>query len=58
MPTYTYVCNGCKVNLERLVKIDDRDEQHCDDCDKKLDRGIDSPGAVWAPTSSSGGLKV
>jgi putative FmdB family regulatory protein len=58
MPTYTFRCEKCSAELERIVKIDDRDNQNCESCDSKLVRGIDRPGAVWAPTSSSGGLKV
>lgn len=58
MPTYSYHCEACVNDLERIVKIDHRDKQHCLACDKKLKRKIDRPGAVWAPTSSSGGLKV
>ena len=58
MPIYTFNCVECEKQSDRIVKIAERDDQHCEECDAKLVRGIDSPGAVWAPSSSSGGLRV
>ena len=58
MPMYSYWCNACYLDKERIVKVDDRDGQTCESCRSPLHRKIDKPGAVWAPTSTSGGLKV
>ncbi len=58
MPTYSYSCTHCDEKSERLVPIIDRDEQLCNVCFVELKRLIDRPGAVWAPSSSSGGMKV
>lgn len=59
MPTYTYRCDNCEDTLEQIRKIADRDRLTlCKRCRRPIDRQIDIPGAVWAPTSTSGGLKV
>jgi len=54
MPIYSYTCWACDLELERNVKIDDRDNQICEKCLHRLIRQIDAPGAVYAPTSSGG----
>lgn len=56
MPTYSYYCRKCDQKKERLSKIADRDMQRCENCNNYLDRGIDSPGMVWAPTA--GGMRT
>lgn len=58
MPMYTVTCQECDVRTVRMCKIDERDLQTCDECDAIMIRGIDKVGAVYAPTSSSGTLKV
>ncbi|AXG66201.1 hypothetical protein SEA_ANNADREAMY_82 [Streptomyces phage Annadreamy] len=58
MPIYTYWCQCCDNDQERLIPIAQRDEQKCDECGNRLIRAIDRPGAVWAPTSTGGGMKV
>lgn len=58
MPMYTYSCLTCDVKTVRMCKIADRDEQHCDNCEEPLKRGLDRPGSVWAPTARSGGHAV
>jgi putative FmdB family regulatory protein len=57
MPIYTYHCTSCNESLEQIRKIDERDRLTiCRRCRKPVDRNIDSPGMVWAPTA--GGMKV
>jgi len=56
MPIYSYRCPECKYDLERIAKMDERDEQTCRNCESPLQRKIDRPGLVWAPTSSSSGV--
>jgi putative FmdB family regulatory protein len=58
MPIYTYWCQCCDSDDERLTKIAERDEQKCNSCGNRLIRAIDRPGGVWAPTSTGGGMKV
>ena len=58
MPIYTYWCQGCDSDHERMTKIDERDTQRCSECGNRLIRAIDRPGAVLAPTSTGGGMKV
>lgn len=56
MPMYTYNCETCDEKKEMLVKMEARDNATCPDCGGDLVRGIDSPGLVYAPTSSTTGL--
>ena len=57
MPTYTYYCSRCENDLEQIRKIDDRDKLLlCKRCRQPVERKVDSPGMVWAPTA--GGMKV
>jgi len=58
MPIYTYWCQGCDDDQEKLTSIVERDNQKCEQCGNRLVRAIDVPGAVWAPTSTGGGLRV
>ena len=58
MPIYSYKCTECNTSTVKMCKIADRDRQVCDDCQSLLKRGMDRPGGVYAPTSTSGGLKV
>lgn len=58
MPIYTYWCQCCDNDQEKIVNIDTRDNQKCNECGNRLVRAIDRPGGVWAPTSTGGGLKV
>ena len=51
MPTYTFNCMNCDITFEKVVKMDDRDNQICKECGYKLIRSIDRPGLVWAPTA-------
>jgi putative FmdB family regulatory protein len=54
MPIYTYYCKPCDKDFEKMSKIDERDNQKCDDCGYRLFRSVDIPGGVWAPTSGKG----
>ncbi|CAB4146022.1 CxxC_CxxC_SSSS, putative regulatory protein, FmdB family [uncultured Caudovirales phage] len=54
MPTYSYTCIQCDKDLERMTKIDYRDNQFCDTCGFRLARTIDRPGMVWSPTRNGG----
>ena len=58
MPVYQYSCPVCDTDEDRIVKIADRDAQHCGDCGYSLVRAIVFNGATWAPTSTGGGMKV
>jgi len=51
MPTYTFSCMNCDKIIEKIVKMEDRDNQKCDECGYDLVRAIDRPGLVWAPTA-------
>jgi len=45
MSLYEYICPNpnCQKKVERIVKFEDADKQHCDFCDTKLDRQISAP---------------
>ena len=58
MPMYTVTCENCDIKTVRICKIAERDLQVCDECDSLMKRGMDRPGAVYAPTATGGGLKV
>lgn len=59
MPIYTYHCSRCDESLEQIRKIDDRDTLTiCRRCRNPVERKVDAPGSVWAPTSTNGGMKV
>lgn len=55
---YTVGCNECGIKTVRICKIDERDEQVCEVCNGIMERRVDRPGGVYAPTSTGGGLKV
>jgi len=54
MPTYSYTCIECDKDLERMTKIDYRDNQFCEICGFRLARTIDRPAMVWSPTRNGG----
>ena len=54
MPTYTYYCEQCDINLEKMMKMQERDHAHCDKCNGTLKRKLDKPGMVWSPTRNNG----
>lgn len=57
MPMYTYICKECPLDeFERRVKIESRDAQFCGN-GHALERKLDFNGAVYAPTSTGGGMK-
>ena len=58
MPIYTYRCTECNFDLDRLVKLDERDDQACAKCNSPLERKINHPGAVWNPSRSSGAMRT
>lgn len=58
MPMYTVYCKECDIKTVRICKIAERDEQMCEKCFNIMERRMDRPGAVYAPTSTGGGLKV
>lgn len=59
MPIYTYRCEPCDQDTEQIRKIADRDRiMVCKNCRQPVNRKIDSPGSVWAPTATGGGMKV
>ena len=51
MPTYSYTCFACDLDLDRMTAIDQRDDQFCEKCCNRLIRNITMPGLVWAPTA-------
>lgn len=59
MPTYVYVCDN-NHELEQIRKIKDRDKLTiCGTCRRPMERDVAAfRGAVYAPTSTSGGLKT
>lgn len=54
MPIYTFYCAECREKKTRMCKIDDRNQQQCEKCDKKMIRKVDFPGSVWSPTRNGG----
>lgn len=54
MPLYTYYCKVCDTDIERITRIDLRDNQMCVDCGYRLIRNLDRPGMVWSPTRNGG----
>lgn len=48
---YDYWCQNCDTDIEKNVKISERDEQKCPDCGNRIVRAINAPGMVYAPTS-------
>lgn len=56
MPIFDYMCNSCLISEERNIKIENRDYQICE-CGELLKRQITFVGAVFAPTSTNGGMK-
>jgi putative FmdB family regulatory protein len=51
MPIYTYECDTCEAEYEQMRKIDDRDKlMICTYCQRPVERKVDRPGLVWAPT--------
>lgn len=54
MPMYTYTCLVCESEYSKIVKIDKRDDQICEECGHRLTRNIDRPGMVWSPTRNGG----
>lgn len=57
MPVYTYTCVSCDSDEERILRIDDRDNQFCKRCANRLNRSYVFEGAVYAPTSTNGTMK-
>jgi putative FmdB family regulatory protein len=58
MPIYSYRCDECQYDLERISTIESRDEQDCRKCESRLARKIDKPGAVWNPSRTSGAMRT
>lgn len=56
MPLYTYSCSECNSMHELSIKMEERDNVTCPDCNNSLSRGIDRPGLVWAPTRGGSGF--
>lgn len=54
MPMYTYTCPVCDEQYSKIVKIEERNDQFCEDCGYRLIRNIDRPGMVWSPTRNGG----
>jgi len=55
MPTYIYECKKCELEeIERMVRIEDRDGQYCGN-GHKLERKVVFTPSVYAPTS--GGMR-
>lgn len=55
MPMYTYKCARCGNEMQRLVPIDQRDEQTCD-CSGRLERdGVELQQPVHVDGLSSSG---
>jgi len=53
---YTQKCLRCDETKVVISKIEDRDKQSCSKCGMPLQRQLDVPGMVYAPTSSNGGV--
>lgn len=51
MPNYDYKCLTCDKKFDKVVSIENRDEQTCEDCGEKVERQITFGGMVWAPTA-------
>lgn len=51
---YSYSCTACDFSVDRLCKIESRDDQFCEKCGYRLARNIDRPGMVWSPTRNGG----
>jgi putative FmdB family regulatory protein len=51
MPNYDYKCLTCEKDFARIVAIDERDNQICEECEKPVERQITFGGMVWAPTA-------
>ena len=54
MPNYSYTCLACDKDEDRIVKIDDRDNQTCSACGNRLNRTYKFEGHVWSPTANGG----
>lgn len=54
---YTQFCPNCETSKVVMSSIAERDNQSCP-CGEKMKRQMDIPGAVWAPTASSGGATL
>jgi putative FmdB family regulatory protein len=54
MPIYTYFCNKCDKETEKIVSISARDNACCDVCEVEMERMLDTPGMVWSPTRNNG----
>ena len=58
MPTYEYQCRKCGWGGDRVVRIADRDKQHCQTivCDAPLERQVAAPlGRVMGVIPKGGG---
>jgi putative FmdB family regulatory protein len=58
MPLYTYECNNCGVQFERLQKFDDKPIKRCPECNKTAVKRVIQPagivfkGSGWYKTDS------
>lgn len=55
MPMYSYTCLACDTTIDMINKIERRDDAMCPQCGNRLNRNIDRPGLVWAPTRGGSG---
>jgi putative FmdB family regulatory protein len=49
VPLYTYHCNRCQTDIERTVKLEERDNQRCGRCKGGLERSGVECFAVGKP---------
>lgn len=55
MPSYEYTCLACDETITVMVKVDERDNQFCEQCGNKLVRSWTVGNlAVWSPTRNGG----
>lgn len=54
MPNYAYYCVACDNETEKNVTMNDRDDQDCDTCHRKLKKKFRFNGSVWSPTRNGG----
>jgi putative FmdB family regulatory protein len=55
MPNYEYTCAGdCSGTFEKIVVIEERNNQVCPKCGARADRVMSFSGIVWSPTKNGG----
>ncbi len=55
MPIYEYMCYTCKKQSDRLVKFENKEAQHCYDCNSKLKALVTAPAKTAGRWGDTGG---